>query len=1240
MKRKNSIRKWLIIHIVICLILFGTINGVLAKETTGDGKNEKKDVNYKTGKEVAIATGEMAEEKPVMAFDGTSYLIVWEDQRSGSFDIYGARVSSSGEVLDPEGIPISTAAHDQINAGIVWTGQHYFVIWQDKRSENNWEIYGARVTPSGKILDPDGIPISTGHDDRTSPSAASNGQDVFAAWERWRPAPAKADIYGARVSREGKLLDREGIPIAVLPDEQYYSAVSWNGRNYMVVWSDRRSETSFDIYGARVTPEGSVMDKNGILISGAENDQFFPTIAWNGNVHMAAWMDKRNGLPAIYGARINREGQVLDSEGIGISTNPEFHALPFASARGEEFLVVWEEDIRISNNDLFGVRLDSAGKVLDPGIFEIYNEFEVQTSAQSATDGEKYFIVWMDQREGIPFQGDIYGQFFDFSRSSQESPADPDQTLKDDGGELSMGSFMIHQISVDSKNPDTLYAATSHYGILKSTDQGQNWTLTNKGLKSYTHHQVVVNPREPLTVYAGAWGGGVSKSTDGGVSWREVNNGLGDTAVNAMAFYPGDPEVLYVAAKSGVYASRNGGRKWEPMNSGLERSNYESFIDILILPKWPHDIFLGSTKGLYHRNEKSKKWTVLRKKDGEAITSLAYSTGKRLLYAGTNSSGLLSSKDMGNSWTQVEGTGNLWVTEIVIDPVVHDTIYLATKGHGIFKSADGGKTWKESREGFPELGIKSLTMDPWNPRTLYAGTSEGGIYVSTDGGGKWVRSKPLPRLTMTEILRSLPVDDNMRVAREVDILVKSPELVIPIFRSNKTRPIPPPEFVKCNGCHGWTDPDLNLRRTQWRVPANVRDWNFTVKKRMSERSHLSPKEEKVIIRFLEQYSTKAAQQDAAIDTMHRVCSSCHGLTVDGQCLTSECGDGTVHSAGGRPWSFVVDWMMSMGAVINDKDNEVITKYLDENYPSKDYPVLWEKAVSLPVRDWNVTTMRAIGPYIYAGTEGGGRIYRSPDGKVWDEVCSTGGIAVYGITHFKGSYYAGVNDPRPEIWSSPDGKKWFRKAVLPEDQTGVISLGSFKEHLYAGTARGRLFRSYDGERWEEAAVLKQTEAPHWTRFILEFKDKIYAGTQLGYIYRSRDGAIWEEVGGPVREGKNRYGLRGAEVFDGSLYVGSITHGEIWKSENGEKWEMVFDATPDRERGYVASMTVYDRSLYSGIRTHSGFIYRTDDGLKWTEVGNISPYTTEAMTAFKGNLYAGSLIPPRANIYQGSVKTPLR
>jgi hypothetical protein len=118
-----------------------------------------------------------------VAFDGTNYLVVWQDTRLGASDIYATRVSPSGTVLDPGGFPISVAPDFQGSPAVAFDGANYFVFWEDQRAGSpNWDIYGARVTPAGTVLEPGGIPISTYQQAQLTPAVAFDGTNYMVVW--------------------------------------------------------------------------------------------------------------------------------------------------------------------------------------------------------------------------------------------------------------------------------------------------------------------------------------------------------------------------------------------------------------------------------------------------------------------------------------------------------------------------------------------------------------------------------------------------------------------------------------------------------------------------------------------------------------------------------------------------------------------------------------------------------------------------------------------------------------------------------------------------------------------------------------------------------------------------------------------------------------------------------------------------------------------------------------------------
>jgi hypothetical protein len=354
---------------------------------------------------ITISTTTSRRGYPSVAFDGTNYLVVWQERRNGTdWDIYGARVTQDGAVLDSSAIAISTAGRAEFAPSIVFDGTNYLVVWQDGRNRN-WDIYGARVTSSGTVLEPEGIPISIlgMHEER--PSVAFGGTTHFVVWESGR-----SDIRGTRIDTCGVVLDTSGIIISTAANEQTAPFVIFNGSNYLVIWQDNRSGTG-DIYGTQVNTSGIVLSPSGIAISTTGCHKAFPSVASDGSNCLVTWEDDRNYPRTycdIYGTRTDTSGIPLDSE-IVISTTANYQKSPALASNGIHYLVVWE-DYRNNQyySDIYGTRVDSSGSVSDPEEIVISTATDSQALPAIVSDGVNYLVVWQDNRSGRDW--DVHGR--------------------------------------------------------------------------------------------------------------------------------------------------------------------------------------------------------------------------------------------------------------------------------------------------------------------------------------------------------------------------------------------------------------------------------------------------------------------------------------------------------------------------------------------------------------------------------------------------------------------------------------------------------------------------------------------------------------------------------------------------------------------------------------------------------------------------------------------------------------
>ncbi|WP_257461379.1 HYR domain-containing protein [Archangium lipolyticum] len=364
---------------------------------------------------LGISTAASSRFSPAIASDGTNYFVVWDDTRSYSYsDIYGTRVrASDGAVLDSSGIPISTATYGQSSPAIAFDGSKYLVVWSDSRSNSSSDIYGARVSAAGTVLDTSGIPISTAANSQGSPTIAFAGGHFLVAWDDYRNG-STSDVYAARVrASDAVVLDPSGTPIATGSGSQGAVSAATDGSQFLLVWQYSTGSSSYDVHGARVGVDGVVLDTPGaILFASATDYERVPAVAFDGSHFLVVWEGYQSSRYDIYGARVRPSDlTILDTPGRMLSTQANAEGSPAVAGGRDSYLVVWQDTRDLNGRyDVYGVRVRASdGTVLDPAGIPIGTATNSQASPAVAFDGSNFLVVWNDYRSSGTSGSDIYG---------------------------------------------------------------------------------------------------------------------------------------------------------------------------------------------------------------------------------------------------------------------------------------------------------------------------------------------------------------------------------------------------------------------------------------------------------------------------------------------------------------------------------------------------------------------------------------------------------------------------------------------------------------------------------------------------------------------------------------------------------------------------------------------------------------------------------------------------------------
>lgn len=306
---------------------------------------------------------------------------------------------------------------------------------------------------------------------------------------------------------------------------------------------------------------------------------------------------------------------------------------------------------------------------------------------------------------------------------------------------LNYTHYSVTQVQILETIPKSIVVGTDSCGIFQSTDEGRSWQPINRGLTSPRITALAADPTNPDTRYAGTASGEIFKTMDGGAHWTESSTGLPGESISGLAVDRARPNRLYLGTSgSGLFVSSDSGRSWQKA-SGIITGR--SITALALDPSNPSTLYVSTyddsaTLRLFKSIDRAQTW---RESDsglnGGIVTQLAISPqNPDLAYAGTKY-GLYRSTDGGAHWKrlgQIASTRRSRVHGLALDPAAPGVLYVSVSGtyasgRGIYRSADGGDTWKLVHEGLEIVGrFGPLVIDPTETDLIYAAT-EDGVFV-------------------------------------------------------------------------------------------------------------------------------------------------------------------------------------------------------------------------------------------------------------------------------------------------------------------------------------------------------------------------------------------------------------------------------------------------------------------------------------------------------------------------------
>jgi hypothetical protein len=343
---------------------------------------------------VAIPGATVITQRSVAAID-TGWVVIWMNQNV----IKAFRIGAHGQVLDLVPLTVGVNAREP---SMVASDSFYLVAWVGNTPPP--DLYSARVRPDGSVSAAVFIPTGASRWHRRIGPTVAAGEGTFLLAFGVEGVGDTA-VYCTLLDGLGQAIDTIPLIVSGEGDGGSVPTASFDGVNYLVVWR-RGSDSRAAVVGRRVSPAGVILDPEPFVISAAPSFQTTPFACRHRDGVLVAWQDSRHGDAELYAARVSPAGEVLDPDGIRLTDNPSTQRLPCISAYDSTAIVAWQDNRQTP--DSFRIRWRTLGPDAAPAgpdttlprYVRVTTRYSHHQNPAIGYGDSTYLVTWEDTRYG------------------------------------------------------------------------------------------------------------------------------------------------------------------------------------------------------------------------------------------------------------------------------------------------------------------------------------------------------------------------------------------------------------------------------------------------------------------------------------------------------------------------------------------------------------------------------------------------------------------------------------------------------------------------------------------------------------------------------------------------------------------------------------------------------------------------------------------------------------------------